>query len=95
MDIGIIDSYLQLNIFLIGINIILAVGLNLITGVHWSISLGHAAFMSIGAYTSAVFTAKLGQPFYSSNIGIRSYSRFCRYSYWNTNTKIKREIILL
>ncbi|WMM23431.1 branched-chain amino acid ABC transporter permease [Tissierella sp. MB52-C2] len=63
LDIGIIDSYLQLNIFLIGINIILAVGLNLITGFTGQFSLGHAAFMSIGAYTSAVFTAKLGQPF--------------------------------
>lgn len=60
---GIIDSYLQLNIFLIGINIILAVSLNLITGITGQFSLGHAAFMSIGAYTSAVITAKLGMPF--------------------------------
>lgn len=60
---GVIDSYLQLNITLVGINIILATGLNLITGFTGQFSLGHAAFMSIGAYTSAVFTAKLGQPF--------------------------------
>lgn len=60
---GVIDSYLQLNIFLIGINIILAVSLNLITGFTGQFSLGHAAFMSIGAYTSAIFTAKLGLPF--------------------------------
>ena len=61
-NIGIIDSYLQLNITIIGINIILAVGLNLITGFTGQFSLGHAAFMSIGAYTSAILTAKLGQP---------------------------------
>ncbi|WIV12990.1 branched-chain amino acid ABC transporter permease [Proteiniborus sp. MB09-C3] len=60
---GIIDSYLLLNIVLIGINIILAVSLNLITGFTGQFSLGHAAFMSIGAYTSGIFTAKLGQPF--------------------------------
>ncbi len=60
---GIIDSYLLLNIVLIGINIVLAVSLNLITGFTGQFSLGHAAFMSIGAYTSAVLTAKLGQPF--------------------------------
>lgn len=60
---NIIDSYLQLNIFLICINIILALGLNLITGFTGQFSLGHAAFMSIGAYTSAILTAKLGQPF--------------------------------
>ncbi len=52
-----------MNITIIGINIILAVGLNLITGFTGQFSLGHAAFMSIGAYTSAILTAKLGQPF--------------------------------
>ncbi|NLY65948.1 MAG: branched-chain amino acid ABC transporter permease [Tissierellia bacterium] len=63
-NIGILDSYMELNIILICINIILAVGLNLITGFTGQFSLGHAAFMSIGAYTSAVLTAKLGQPFF-------------------------------
>lgn len=63
INMGIIDSYLQLNITIIGINIILAVSLNLITGFTGQFSLGHAAFMSIGAYTSAILTAKLGQPF--------------------------------
>lgn len=63
MNIGIIDSYIQLNLIIIGINIILAVSLNLITGFTGQFSLGHAAFMSIGAYTSAILTAKLGQSF--------------------------------
>ena len=63
INVGIIDSYLELNIIIIGINIILAVSLNLITGFTGQFSLGYAAFMSIGAYTSAVFTAKLGLPF--------------------------------
>ncbi|KYH30275.1 branched-chain amino acid ABC transporter permease [Clostridium colicanis] len=60
---GIIDSYIMLNLVVIGINIILAVSLNLITGFTGQFSLGHAAFMSIGAYVSAVATAKLGLPF--------------------------------
>lgn len=60
---GILDSYIQLNIFLIGINIILAVSLNLITGFTGQFTLGHAAFMAIGAYTSAIMTAKMGMPF--------------------------------
>lgn len=63
INIGIIDSYIELNIILIGINIILAVSLNLITGFTGQFSLGHAAFMSIGAYTSAILTAKMGLPF--------------------------------
>lgn len=61
---GAIDSYILLNVAIIGINIILAVSLNLITGFTGQFSLGHAAFMSVGAYTSAVITAKLGYPFY-------------------------------
>jgi branched-chain amino acid transport system permease protein len=63
INMGIIDSYILLNIVLVGINIILAVSLNLITGFTGQFTLGHAAFMAIGAYTSAVFTAKLGMPF--------------------------------
>ncbi len=60
---GFINSYLLMNIIIIGINIILAVSLNLITGFTGQFSLGHAAFMSVGAYTSAIATAKLGLPF--------------------------------
>ena len=63
MSADIIDSYLFLNIVSIGINIILAVSLNLITGFTGQFSLGHAAFMAIGAYTSGIVTAKLGLPF--------------------------------
>lgn len=60
---GIIDSYILLNLIVVGINIILAVSLNLITGFTGQFSLGHAAFMSIGAYASAVITAKFSLPF--------------------------------
>ncbi|MGY0373941.1 branched-chain amino acid ABC transporter permease [Clostridium sp. JNZ J1-5] len=60
---GIIDSYILLNITIIGINIILAVSLNLITGFTGQFTLGHAAFMAIGAYVSAIMTAKMGMPF--------------------------------
>lgn len=66
---GFIDSYIMLNIVLVGINIILAVSLNLITGFTGQFSLGHAAFMSIGAYASGILTAKLGQPFIVGIIG--------------------------
>jgi branched-chain amino acid transport system permease protein len=43
------------------INIILAIGLNLISGYCGQISLGHAAFYGIGAYTAALM-AKAGMP---------------------------------
>ena len=38
----------------VGINIILALGLNMISGFCGQISLGHAAFYGIGAYTAAI-----------------------------------------
>ncbi len=43
----------------IGIAIILAVSLNLINGHTGQFSLGHAGFMSVGAYVSAMLTLAL------------------------------------
>src|SRR5262249_10649085 len=43
-----------------GINIILAVSLNLINGYTGQFSLGHAGFMSVGAYSAAVVTTNYG-----------------------------------
>lgn len=45
----------------VGINIILALGLNMISGFCGQISLGHAAFYGVGAYTTAIL-AKSGMP---------------------------------
>ena len=44
----------------IGINVILAVSLNLVNGYTGQFSLGHAGFMSVGAYLSAAVTLFLG-----------------------------------
>lgn len=61
--VGSIDPYM-LQIFVnVGIAIVLALGLNVITGLTGQLSLGHAAFMSIGAFTSAMVTIKTGLPF--------------------------------
>jgi len=46
----------------IGISVMFALSLNLITGFCGQISLGHAAFLGVGAYTSAMLT-KAGVPF--------------------------------
>ena len=50
-------------LILSGINIIIVLGLNLITGVTGQLSLGHAAFVSIGAYSSSILMLSLGVPF--------------------------------
>ncbi len=46
----------------IAVNIMLAVSLNLVTGFLGELSLGHACFMSIGAYSSAIFTVNTNLP---------------------------------
>lgn len=56
---NIINDYLQATLATICINIILAVSLNLITGFTGQFSLGHAGFMSIGAYTCALITMRM------------------------------------
>ncbi len=49
----------QLTILIyIGISALLALGLNLLMGYAGQVSLGHAAFFGIGAYTSAILTVK-------------------------------------
>lgn len=45
-----------------GLNAILAVGLNLLMGYAGQISLGHAAFFGMGAYTSAILTTRYAWP---------------------------------
>ncbi len=57
---GLDDYYGRLLVF-IGINAILAVSLNLITGFTGQFSIGHAGFMAVGAYSSAYLTVYHGQ----------------------------------
>jgi branched-chain amino acid transport system permease protein len=48
---------------LIGITIITITGLNILTGYCGQLSIGHAGFMAVGAYTTGILTGKLGMPF--------------------------------
>jgi branched-chain amino acid transport system permease protein len=49
---------------MMGIAVISVHGLNILTGYCGQISIGHAGFMAVGGYTSAVLCAKLGVPFW-------------------------------
>lgn len=53
---GWITRYYEMTLMLILINIMLAVGLNLIVGISGQLSLGHAGFMALGAYTTGIIT---------------------------------------
>lgn len=60
---GILDDFYASTLILIMINIILGVSLNLINGFTGQFSIGHAGFMSIGAYLSAIMTLDYNMPF--------------------------------
>ncbi len=56
---GVINDYLFTVVVSICVNIILACGLNLITGFTGQFSLGHAGFMGIGAYVCAFLSMRI------------------------------------
>lgn len=58
------NGYQHYLLDLILINIILAVGLNVVKGFAGQVTVGHIALMAIGAYTSAVLATKFGFPFW-------------------------------
>ena len=71
-ELRIINSYYMQVLMFAEINVIMTVSLNLVNGFTGQFSLGHATFMGIGAYSSAILTtllfhtagwSKLAQPF--------------------------------
>ncbi len=58
------DTYIVYMVNLSCIATVAALGLNLLTGFTGQISLGHAAFLAIGAYTGAILGEGLGMPFW-------------------------------
>ena len=58
------DDYLIYNANIIGIFLIGALGLNILTGFTGQISLGHGAFMGVGAYVSGYISTTLGLTFW-------------------------------
>ena len=59
-------AYDQYLINVIGINIVLAVGLNIVKGFAGQVTVGHIALMAIGGYASAVISVNFGVPFWGA-----------------------------
>ncbi|MEI6225592.1 MAG: hypothetical protein WCS72_12605 [Deltaproteobacteria bacterium] len=53
---GALPSYYSFVFINIAVNVILAVSLNVVNGFTGQFSIGHAAFMAVGAYTAALVT---------------------------------------
>ncbi len=65
-----VPPYYARVIMLAGINVILAVSLNLITGFTGQFSIGHAGFMAVGAYSSAYLVVYYAQDWERSLAGL-------------------------
>jgi len=63
------NPYITQVAVLCGINVILAVSLNLINGFTGQFSIGHAGFMAVGAYGAAVFTLQVGEKWVAAMTG--------------------------
>ncbi|MDR0527062.1 MAG: branched-chain amino acid ABC transporter permease [Spirochaetaceae bacterium] len=59
---GQIDAYLAQVIITGGVNAIMAVSVNMITGITGQLSIGQAGFMAIGAYSTIFFHLDCGAP---------------------------------
>lgn len=62
IDTGSLSRYNTTIVTNVCINVILAVSLNLVTGILGQLVLGHAGFMLVGAYAAALFTKNIGLP---------------------------------
>jgi branched-chain amino acid transport system permease protein len=62
IKLDIIDAYIAQIITVAGVNAILAVSVNMITGITGQLSIGQAGFMAIGAYSCIFFNLNLGLP---------------------------------
>lgn len=58
------SNYVMYVINLVGIFAICTMALNLLTGIGGQVSIGHAGFLGIGAYASAILDLRLGVPFW-------------------------------
>ena len=64
IQMNVINAYYKQILMVICINIILALSTNLIINYTGQLTLGHSAFMAIGAYSSAFIQMKTGMPFF-------------------------------
>jgi branched-chain amino acid transport system permease protein len=63
---GLVSDYAFLQLNLMVVFAIAVLGLNILTGFSGQISLGHGAFMALGAYVTAVLMARFGWPYWAT-----------------------------
>ena len=74
---------------LIGITLIAAIGLNILVGYCGQLSIGHAGFIAVGAYTAAILTNRLEMPFLVGLIGAGVFSGFIGLIFGIPSVRVK------
>jgi len=82
-------------IIVICINIIAVLGISVLTGFTRLFSFGNAGFMSIGAYTSALLTTRLGVPFIPAILAGILAAGFISYLLGSLTLKLKGDYFLI
>lgn len=81
--------YIEGILILVGVNLMVVLGLSLLTGFTGLFSFGHAGFMAIGAYVSAISMMNFGVPFYLAIVlgGIAAMLASYLIGYFTLNLK--------
>ena len=89
------SDYTQGIIIIACINMIAVLGISVLTGFTRLFSFGNAGFMSIGAYTSALLTAKIGLPFIPAILVGILFAGFIAYLLGSLTLKLKGDYFLI
>ncbi|MBI9105267.1 MAG: branched-chain amino acid ABC transporter permease [Spirochaetales bacterium] len=89
------SDYTQGIMIIACINMIAVLGISVLTGFTRLFSFGNAGFMSIGAYTSALLTAKMGMPFIPAILVGILFAGIAAYLLGSLTLKLKGDYFLI
>jgi len=89
------SDYTQGIIIIACINMIAVLGISVLTGFTRLFSFGNAGFMSIGAYTSALLTVKMGMPFFPAILVGILFAGIVAYMLGSLTLKLKGDYFLI
>ncbi len=92
---AILSNYVQNIIIVICINMIVVIGLSVLTGFTQLFSFGQAGFMSIGAYVSAILTTKLHLPFIAAIVAGAVAAGIIAYLIGSLTLRLKGDYFLI
>ncbi len=91
---SLLDIYTLSQLTTVGIAVIMALSLNLITGFCGQISLGHAAFMGVGAYTAAVLS-KAGVDFIFATLAAMALSALIGFLVGLASLRVRHDFLAI